>query len=157
MLQELTRELEASRDLPQKSAARALELILAEGTPDREIMAFLSALYSKGETPSEIAGFARIMRRHAVSLRCRHRRFIDTAGTGGGADTFNVSTAAAFVIAGAGLPVAKHATGQPLPGAAAQTSSRLWESRSPARPRSPGRAWTNWGSPFSSRRCSIPP
>ena len=108
MLQELTRELEASRDLPQESAAQALELILAEGTPDREIMAFLSALYSKGETPSEIAGFARIMRRHAVSLRCRHRRFIDTAGTGGGADTFNVSTAAAFVIAGAGLPVAKH-------------------------------------------------
>ena len=108
MLQELTRELEGSRDLTQESAARALELILAEGTPDREIMAFLSALYSKGETPSEIAGFARIMRRHAVSLRCRHHDFIDTAGTGGGADTFNVSTAAAFVIAGAGLPVAKH-------------------------------------------------
>jgi anthranilate phosphoribosyltransferase len=108
MLQELTRELEASRDLPQESAAQALELILAEGTPDREIMAFLSALYSKGETPSEIAGFARIMRRHAVSLRSRHHSFIDTAGTGGGADTFNVSTAAAFVIAGAGLPVAKH-------------------------------------------------
>ena len=108
MLQELTRELEGSRDLTQESAARALELILAEGTPDREIMAFLSALYSKGETPSEIAGFARIMRRHAVTLRCRHHDFIDTAGTGGGADTFNVSTAAAFVIAGAGLPVAKH-------------------------------------------------
>ena len=108
MLQELTRELEASRDLPQESAAQALELILAEETPDREIMAFLSALYSKGETPSEIAGFARIMRRHAVSLRSRHHSFIDTAGTGGGADTFNVSTAAAFVIAGAGLPVAKH-------------------------------------------------
>ena len=108
MLQELTRELEASRDLPQESAAQALELILAEGTPDRDIMAFLSALYSKGETPSEIAGFARIMRRHAVSLRCGHGKFIDTAGTGGGADTFNVSTAAAFVIAGAGLAVAKH-------------------------------------------------
>ena len=108
MLQELTQELEASRDLTQESAARALELILAEGTPDQEIMAFLSALYSKGETPSEIAGFARIMRRHAVSLQCRHRKFIDTAGTGGGSDTFNVSTAAAFVIAGAGLAVAKH-------------------------------------------------
>lgn len=108
MLQELTRELEASRDLPQESAAQALELILAEGTPDREIMAFLSALHSKGETPAEIAGFARIMRRHAVTLRCRHQDLIDTAGTGGGADTFNVSTAAAFVIAGAGLPVAKH-------------------------------------------------
>lgn len=108
MLQELTRELEASRDLPQESAAQALELILAEGTPDREIMAFLSALYSKGETAAEIAGFARIMRRHAVRLQCRHEEFIDTAGTGGGADTFNVSTAAAFVIAGAGLAVAKH-------------------------------------------------
>lgn len=108
MLQDLTRELEASRDLPQEAAAQALELILADGTPDREIMEFLIALYSKGETPSEIAGFARIMRRHAVSLRCRHHKFIDTAGTGGGADTFNVSTAAAFVIAGAGLAVAKH-------------------------------------------------
>ena len=108
MLQELTGELEASRDLPQESASRALELILAEGTPDREIMAFLSALYSKGETAAEIAGFARIMRRHAVRIQCRHDSFIDTAGTGGGADTFNVSTAAAFVIAGAGLAVAKH-------------------------------------------------
>jgi anthranilate phosphoribosyltransferase len=63
----------------------------------------------KGETVEELAGLASAMRARAVRIRSRHECFIDTAGTGSStAKTFNVSTAAAFVIAGAGLPVAKH-------------------------------------------------
>lgn len=69
----------------------------------------LVALEMKGVTGEELAGLAQAMRDHAVSVRTRHKTFIDTAGTGAGrVKTFNVSTAAAFVIAGAGLPVAKH-------------------------------------------------
>jgi anthranilate phosphoribosyltransferase len=63
----------------------------------------------KGETFEELAGIAEAMRNRALPLRSRHKRFIDTAGTGSStAKTFNISTAAAFVIAGADLPVAKH-------------------------------------------------
>jgi anthranilate phosphoribosyltransferase len=67
------------------------------------------ALAAKGETVDELAGMAEAMRNRALRLCSHHRNFIDTAGTGSSrAKTFNVSTAAAFVIAGAGLPVAKH-------------------------------------------------
>ena len=71
--------------------------------------AALVALAVKGETVEELAGMAAAMRARAVRINSRHARFIDTAGTGSSyAKTFNVSTAAAFVIAGAGLAVAKH-------------------------------------------------
>jgi anthranilate phosphoribosyltransferase len=74
-------------------------------------------LTAKGETVDELAGMAEAMRERATPLHSRHERFIDTAGTGSSAaKRFNVSTAAAFVIAGAGLPVAKH-------GARASTSN----------------------------------
>ncbi len=76
---------------------------------DAQIGAALVALAIKGETVEELAGMATAMRSRAVRLQCRHERFIDTAGTGSShAKTFNVSTAAALVIAGAGLAVAKH-------------------------------------------------
>jgi anthranilate phosphoribosyltransferase len=76
---------------------------------DAQIAATLIALKRKGETIEELAGLAEGMRSRAIRINCRHERFIDTAGTGSSsAKTFNVSTAAAFVIAGAGLPVAKH-------------------------------------------------
>jgi len=108
MLQELTKRIMAGENLPQDQADRALELILCEETPEVAIASFLSALAIKGETADEVAGFARAMRRHVVPLRNKHSITVDTAGTGGGLDTFNISTTAAFVIAGAGLPVAKH-------------------------------------------------
>ena len=83
--------------------------IIGEGATDAQISAALIALAIKGETVEELAGMATAMRSRALRLQCRHERFIDTAGTGSSpAKTFNVSTAAAFVIAGAGLPVAKH-------------------------------------------------
>ena len=64
----------------------------------------------KGETPDEIAAFARVMRDHAISIRPQVAgTLVDTCGTGGdGAQTFNISTAAAFVAAGAGIPIVKH-------------------------------------------------
>ena len=76
---------------------------------DAQIAAALAVLAAKGETVEELAGMADALRMQAVPLRSRHNRFIDTAGTGSSAvKTFNVSTATAFVIAGADLPVAKH-------------------------------------------------
>ena len=108
MLQELTRKVIDGCDLAEGEAEKSLELILSDDTSDAAIASFLTALTLKGETSSEIAGFARVMRRHAVTIRSNHAKVIDTAGTGGGRDTFNISTTAAFVIAGAGLPVAKH-------------------------------------------------
>ncbi|OLE53713.1 MAG: anthranilate phosphoribosyltransferase [Acidobacteria bacterium 13_1_20CM_3_53_8] len=96
-------------DLRRDEAARLLDSILDGEATDAQIAAALVALAVKGETVEELAGMAEVMRSRAVHINARHSLFIDTAGTGSSyAKTFNVSTAAAFVIAGAGLPVAKH-------------------------------------------------
>lgn len=107
MLGELTEKLRRQENLSQSESEHALEQILS-GTPDEEISGFLIALAEKGETAEEITGFARVMRRNAVPVESTHEVLVDTAGTGGGRSTFNVSTTAAFVIAGAGAAVAKH-------------------------------------------------
>ncbi|MCH6568693.1 MAG: anthranilate phosphoribosyltransferase [Acidobacteria bacterium] len=107
-LEEFTEIVGRGEDLTEAQAEQSLELILSEDTPDDDIASLLTALAVKGESPAEIVGFARVMRRQAIPVRSHHSRLIDTAGTGGGADTFNISTAAVFVISGAGLPVAKH-------------------------------------------------
>jgi anthranilate phosphoribosyltransferase len=74
-----------------------------------QIGLFLTALAAKGETAEEVAGAATAMRAHMTPIRSRHARLLDTCGTGGGgSDLFNVSTAAALVIAATGIPVAKH-------------------------------------------------
>ena len=85
-----------------------MEAVFDDDLPDVAIASFLTALTIKGETPEEVAGFAKTMRRHAVRFEAHTDDMVDTAGTGGGAETFNISTTAAFVIAAAGLPVAKH-------------------------------------------------
>src|SRR5713226_2370949 len=96
-------------DLSRVEASRLLELLLDGESTDAQIAATLIALKLKGETFEELAGLAEAMRQRAVRIASRHARFIDTAGTGSSrVKTFNVSTAAAFVVAGAGLPVAKH-------------------------------------------------
>src|SRR6185437_7100211 len=95
--------------LSRSEASQLLDWFLDGDATDGQIAAALIALKLKGETVEELAGFAEGMRARAVRIKARHERFIDTAGTGSScAKTFNVSTAAAFVIAGAGLPVAKH-------------------------------------------------
>jgi anthranilate phosphoribosyltransferase len=96
-------------DLARAEASLLLDALLDGEATDAQIAAALVALAVKGETVNELAGMAEAMRSRAVRISCEHSRFIDTAGTGSSyAKTFNVSTAAAFVIAGAGLPVAKH-------------------------------------------------
>lgn len=103
------RKLVAYEDLTEEQAAAALDVIMrGEATP-AQIAGFLVALRMKGETAAEITGCARTMRRHAVSIRPRRDNLIDIVGTGGdGSNTFNISTASAFVAAGAGAAVAKH-------------------------------------------------
>ena len=96
-------------DLPRSKAAALFGAALDDRVTDAQIGAALVALAIKGETVDELSGMAEAMRARSVRIRCQHKRFIDTAGTGSSfAKTFNVSTAAAFVCAGAGLPVAKH-------------------------------------------------
>lgn len=99
-------------DLSEQEATAALEQILS-GEADAAVVAgLLTALRAKGETVDEIVGFARSMRAHAAPVVCsqvKPEQMVDTCGTGGdGADTFNISTVSVFVVAGAGVPVAKH-------------------------------------------------
>jgi anthranilate phosphoribosyltransferase len=116
-LRETTMRLVRGENLSRTEAANFLDALLDPVATDMQIAAALIALTGKGETVEELAGMAEAMRKRATPLHSRHERFIDTAGTGSSAaKRFNVSTAAAFVIAGAGLPVAKH-------GARASTSN----------------------------------
>jgi anthranilate phosphoribosyltransferase len=96
-------------DLSRAEAFDLLEALLDADATDAQISGALVALAAKGETVDELTGMAEGLRSRAVRVISQHQCFIDTAGTGSSrAKTFNISTAAAFVIAGAGLPVAKH-------------------------------------------------
>jgi anthranilate phosphoribosyltransferase len=99
------------QDLTAEEAEQAMQIIMTGQATDAQIGGYLTALRMKGETVEEITGSARAMRAQAslVPYRVNGSPLLDTAGTGGdGAHTFNISTAAAFVIAGAGRKVAKH-------------------------------------------------
>lgn len=108
-LRGLLLNLMQGKNLNRQEAAYLLNQLLDGEATDAQISAALVALAVKGETTEELAGMAEAMREHSVKINSIHTDFIDTAGTGSSrVKTFNVSTAAAFVIAGAGLPVAKH-------------------------------------------------
>jgi anthranilate phosphoribosyltransferase len=108
MIKEAISAVVAARDLSEEEAADVMEQIMSGETTDAQLAAFLTALRLKGETVDEIAGMARVMRAKACRVDCSGA-LLDTCGTGGdGSGTFNVSTAAAFVAAGAGARVAKH-------------------------------------------------
>ncbi len=108
-LRPLLLRLMRGENLSRPEAGQLLGALLDGEATDAQIGAALVALAVKGETVEELAGLASAMRARAVRIKSHHANFIDTAGTGSSAaKTFNVSTAAAFVIAGAGLPVAKH-------------------------------------------------
>jgi len=95
-------------DLTREEAASAMEVIMTGQATPAQIGAFLVALRLKGETFEEIAGCAEVMRRHAAAVKASGV-LVDTCGTGGDEKgTFNISTAAAFVAAGAGVKIAKH-------------------------------------------------
>ena len=103
--------LVSEHDLPAADAEAAMRIILRGEASHPRIAAFLIALKMKGETVDELVGFARAMRQMAVPIDAglAGETLLDTCGTGGdGANTFNISTLAAFVVAGAGVHVAKH-------------------------------------------------
>ncbi|MEW6142027.1 MAG: anthranilate phosphoribosyltransferase [Chloroflexota bacterium] len=109
MIREAIAKLVERVDLTGLEAEAAMgEIMRGEATP-AQITAFITALRMKGEKVSEIVGCARAMRASALKVNCHQQPLVDTCGTGGDASgTFNISTIAALVLAGAGVAVAKH-------------------------------------------------
>jgi anthranilate phosphoribosyltransferase len=100
--------LASGRDLTREQAAEVLAEIMAGNASEAQTAAVLIALRTKGETVDEIVGLAETMRAMATPVRVARDDLTDTAGTGGGRPTFNVSTTAALIAAGAGCAMAKH-------------------------------------------------
>lgn len=108
-LRQHLRRIVRGEGLLREEGAALLNALLTNTASDTQIAAVLTALVVKGETVDELVGMAEVMRERVLRIKTRHTCFIDTAGTGSSqAKTFNISTAAALVTAGAGLPVAKH-------------------------------------------------
>ncbi len=109
MIVDAIQELLDGRDLPRATAHTVLGEIMDGDATSAQIAGFLVALRAKGETAEEITGLAEAMHEHVVPVQPTRRPVIDVVGTGGdGANTFNISTAAALVAAAAGAAVAKH-------------------------------------------------
>lgn len=110
MIKKAILKLVERRDLTEQEMIDTMKFIMSGRASSAQIAAFLTALRMKGESISEITGAAKAMRQKAIKIDVRAKGpIVDTCGTGGdGKHTFNVSTAVAFVVAGAGLKVAKH-------------------------------------------------
>lgn len=120
MIVEALQKVVNGQDLSRDEAIRVMEFLMSGEASDAQVAAFLTAMRMKGETVEELCGFAHVMREKVTPVPTQHsgthamarpgkRMLMDTCGTGGDArGTFNISTAAAFVVAGAGIPVAKH-------------------------------------------------
>ncbi len=108
-MDEVIATIQQGQALPANKAASVMRLMISgQASPD-DIKAFLLAMNDKGPTVDELVGFARCMREHAIRVECTRAPLVDTCGTGGDAShTFNVSTCAAFIAAGAGVNIAKH-------------------------------------------------
>jgi len=109
VIRESLAKLVRREDLDEAEIAEVVGEIMSGQATEAQMGAFLAALASKGETFAELAGAARAMRRKALRVNVTNPVVVDTCGTGGdGAGTFNISTTAAFVVAGCGVTVAKH-------------------------------------------------
>lgn len=109
MIRDAIQKVVEGENLTEVEAVAAMtEIMDGEATP-AQISCLITALRMKGETVDEITGFVRVMREKSVKVKAARRPLIDTCGTGGDKlNTFNISTTAAFVVAGAGIAVAKH-------------------------------------------------
>ena len=108
MFTALIEKLVRHEDLTTEEASAVMQEVMEGRAAPAALGGILSAMAMKGERPAEIVGFARTMRAHAVKLARPAGEVFDTCGTGGDATgTFNISTATAFVVAGAGIRVAK--------------------------------------------------
>jgi len=109
MIQEAIGTVVAGENLQEQDMMTAMDDIMGGEATPAQIAAFITALRIKGETVEEVTGAARVMRQKATIIDARSSTIVDTCGTGGdGMHTFNISTTAAFVVAAAGLTVAKH-------------------------------------------------
>jgi len=109
MFREYLQQIIQGQDLTSKQTADLMAAIFDGKAGHAQIGAFMGALATKGETVEELSGAAVAMRRRAGRIQTMDPVVVDTCGTGGdGSDTFNISTTAAFVVAGCGVTVAKH-------------------------------------------------
>ncbi len=109
-MKEIISSLVGGKNMSAQDAKKAIKTIMSGQSNDIEITALLTGLKIKGETPEEIASFARVMREYALKIEPKVLgTLVDMCGTGGDkSNTFNISTTAMFIVAGAGIPVAKH-------------------------------------------------
>jgi anthranilate phosphoribosyltransferase len=109
MLKDIIEQLLRGENLNSDQSFKAMEHIIGGNANDCQIASFLTAMRMKGETVEEISGFSKAMLQKAEKIYTKHKVLVDTCGTGGDKkNTFNISTAAALIAAGAGVPVAKH-------------------------------------------------
>ncbi|MDF7824962.1 anthranilate phosphoribosyltransferase [Pontiellaceae bacterium B12227] len=109
MIKEAIAKLVSNETLSRAEAAEAMKAIMSGEASEAQIGAFITGLRLTGETPETIAGCAEVMRANATKIKCDDPNAVDIVGTGGDcANTFNISTTSTFVIAGAGVTVAKH-------------------------------------------------
>ncbi|MGI8486209.1 MAG: anthranilate phosphoribosyltransferase, partial [Thermomicrobiales bacterium] len=109
-IKEAIRTVVDGQELDENQANAAMDAIMSGNVTGSQIGALVTGLRMKGETAAEIAGFARAMRAHALKVEIEHDNepLLDTCGTGGDhSNTFNISTTATFVIAAAGVRIAK--------------------------------------------------
>ncbi len=106
---DILEKISRSENLTDEEASAALKLILNGDISSEEVAGFLISMRMKGETVEELTSFVKVMRDHAVKVEVDTTNAVDLCGTGGDkSGTFNISTAAMFVVAGAGVPVLKH-------------------------------------------------
>lgn len=109
MIKEAISKLVEKTDLTEEESEHVMEEIMSGSATQAQIASYLTALRMKGETVEEITGSARVMRNKVTRINVNDPHVVDTCGTGGDrSGTFNISTTTAFVVAGAGVTVAKH-------------------------------------------------
>lgn len=155
MIKEAIKKLVAGNDLTFDEAAQVMDEMFSGTATQSQMAAYLTALRIKGETIDEITASAQVMREKALHIK-PNRDVLDIVGTGGdGTGTFNISTTAAFIIAAAGIPVAKHGNRSMSSKAVRQTVLNSSESTSTSLPKRAKRFLTKQASALCLHRATI--